>query len=221
VIYLEAAQYTRVILTPDKWCGLDLILREQPYISDVLQWRGERVDHNLNDFRSKLFRALRVNQHKDKSIVDWQLEQYGLPLTTKDSAWLTIKEPIRAARVVFNRTGSGRPKHNIYHNPRFPWHYVWEKYHKDAVFVGTEDEHVMFCATCGRVPHYHTANLHEAARVIAGADLFVGNQSCAFWIAEGLKKRLVLEVWLEGPNATVVRDGATQGWDEFVKLPDL
>lgn len=221
VLYIEAAPYTRERLTPDKWCGLDLLLKEQPYIEDVLPWQGQFVDFNLNDWRSSLVRALRRNQHKDKSLVDWQLEQYGIPLHAKDTAWLTVKEPIRAARVVFNRTGPGRQKHHVYHNPAFPWHYVWEKYGKEAVFVGTPDEHRMFCATCGRVPHYPTADLHEAARVIAGADLFVGNQSACFWLAEGLKKRLVLEVWCEGANSNVFRDGATQGLDENVKLPDL
>lgn len=221
VLLIEAAQYTREMLTPDKWLGLDLLLKEQPYIADVRQWKGERVDFNLNDWRSKLFRAIRNRQHQDKSLVAWQLEQYGIPLTAKDEAWITIKEPIRAARVVFNRTGPGRPRHHVYQNPAFPWHYVWEKYGKDAVFIGTAEEHRAFCATCGRVPYYQTADLYEAARVIAGADLFVGNQSAAFWIAEGLKKRLVLEVWPEGPNSIVLRGGATQGFDENVKLPDL
>lgn len=221
VLFIEAAQYTREMLVPERWCGLDRLLKEQPYITNVLQWKGERVDHNLNDWRVKLFRAIMNRQHKDKSLCDWQLEQYGIPLAARDEAWLTVAEPIRAARVVFNRTGPGRPKQHVYQNPLFPWHLVWEKYHSDAVFIGTDDEYRVFCATCGRVPHFKTADLHEAARVIAGADLFVGNQSCCLWLAEGLKKRLVLEVWIEGPNSNVFRPGATQGWDENVVLPDL
>lgn len=221
VIYLEAANYTRERLTPDRWCGLDLLLKEQPYITEVLEWRGQgTVSYNLNDFRVRLFKSVRIGTHREKSLVDWQLEQYHLPLNAKDDAWLTIKEPIKAARVVFNRAGSGRAKQHVYQNTRFPWHHVWEKYHKEAVFVGTPEEHRIFCATCGKVPHCFTSDLHQAARVIAGADLFVGNQSACFWIAEGLKKRLVLEVWPDGPNATIIRDGATQGWDENVTLPD-
>lgn len=221
VLYIEAANYTRERLTPDRWCGLNHLLKEQPYISDVQEWRGQAVSVNLNDFRSRLFKAVRIGAHRDKSLVDWQLEQYGLPLNAKDEAWLSFKEPIRAARVVFNRAGAGRPKQHVYHNPRFPWHLVWQKYHGDAVFIGTLEEHKNFCATCGQVPYFPTADLHQAARVIAGADLFVGNQSCAFWLAEGLKKRLVLEVWPDGPNCLVPREGSTPGFDETTALPDL
>lgn len=221
ILYIEAANYTRERLTPDRWCGLDLLLKEQPYIYDVQEWHGHTVTHNLNDFRARLFKSVRIGLLRDKSLVDWQLEQYNIPLNAKDDPWLTIKEPIRAARVVFSRSGGDRPKPHVYQNPRFPWHHVWEKYHKDAVFVGTPAEHRLFCATCGKVPHAFTSDLHQAARVIAGADLFVGNQSACFWLAEGLKKRLVLEVWPEGPNANVFREGATQGNDENVKLPDL
>lgn len=222
VLFIEAAPYTRERLTPDKWCGLDLLLKEQPYIEDVLPWQGQGVDVNLNDWRSRLVRSLRNNQGKDKSLVDWQLEEYGIPPHAKDTPWLTVKEPIRAARVVFNRTGPGRPRHHVYQNPAFPWHYVWEKYYKDAVFVGTPDEHDVFCATCGRVDGVYTKNLHEAAQVIAGADLFVGNQSACFWIACGLFKPTVLEVWMEGQNCSVYRPGVIHhGLDQNINLPDL
>ena len=218
---IEAATYTRQALTPDKWGGLDLLLKQQPYINDVREWRREMVTINLNDFRAKLFKAIRVGQSKDKSLVDWHIEAHGLPLSLKDSAWLTVAEPIKAARVVFNRTGPGREPHHVYHNLMFPWHRVWQKYHQDAVFIGSKLEYDVFRNTCGEVPYYPTSNLLEAARVIAGADLFVGNQSCCFWIAEGMKKKLVLEVWPQGPTSNVFRDGATQGFDQNVWLPEL
>lgn len=221
VIHLEAATYTRVMLTPENWRGLDKILKDQPYIHDVVEWKRTQTTFNLNDFRNRLFKAVRMNQMKDKALCDWQLEQFGLPLTAKDEAWLTIREPIKAARVVFNRAGAGRQRIHTYHNPRFPWHFVWNKYKNDAVFVGTDDEYTVFCATCGKVPHAKTADLYEAARVIAGCELFVGNQSCPFWIAAGLMKRTVLEIWPEGPNSLIFRPGMVHGWDENVALPDI
>jgi hypothetical protein len=218
---IEASTYTRQALTPDKWCGLDLLLKQQPYINDVREWRREMVTINLNDFRARLFKAIRVGQSKDKSLVDWCLEAHGLPLNLKDTAWLTVDQPVKAAKVVFNRTGPGREPHHVYHNLMFPWHRVWQKYHENAVFIGTSLEHASFCAQIGPVPHQPTSNLLEAARVIAGADLFVGNQSCCFWIAEAMKKKLVLEVWPQGPNSNVFRDGATQGFDQNVWLPEI
>lgn len=221
VFQIEAATYTRVPMMRENWRGLDRILEAQPYISKVVEWDRRITNYNLNDFRARLTRALRVGQGKTKSLVDWQLESFGLPPTCKDEAWITIPDPIKVNRVVFNRTGTDRSKFHVYHNVRFPWHYVWEKYKKDAVFVGTAEEHKVFCATCGVVPYYQTKDLYEAAQVIAGCDLFVGNQSCPYWLAEGMKKNLVLEVWPDGPNSLTDRSGAVMGWDENINLPEL
>lgn len=223
VLYIEAAPYTRQFLTPDKWCGIDLLLKEQPYIHDVLPWEGQRVSVNGNDFRSNMGRALRKRDPAavQKSLVDWQLEAHGVPLTEKDKAWLSVK-PEAVAPVVINRTGltHGRPNHLVYQNPSFPWHRVWKKYRDKAVFVGLPAEHDLFCATCGEIPFHPTPNLLGAARVIAGCSLYIGNQSACFWIAEGLKKNYILEVWPRGPNSLIHRPGAIHGWRQDVELPD-
>jgi len=219
-MFLEAATYTRVPLTRENWRGIDRILRAQPYIFGVEEWRGQQVNVNLNDFRARLFKSVRMGVSKDKSLVDWHLESHSVPANAKDTAWLSI-EPKKIERVVFNRTGAGRIGHHIYHNPQFPWHYVWKKYRKEAVFVGLQEEHEVFCATCGEVPHVQTKDLYEAAQVISGCDLFVGNQSACLWLAEGMKKRIVLEVWPQGPNSLIFRPDVTHGWDRKVQLPDL
>ena len=221
---IEAANYTRQVLTPDKWCGIDDLLRVQPYITAVRAWRyGEQVQVNLNDFRQRLFKALRAGQHKDKSLVDWMLETHGCPLSAKDEAWLTV--PLdkieKVARVVINRTGPGRPMHHVYQNHLFPWHRVWQKYKDVAVFVGTELEYDSWCALFGEIPHCVTGTLYDAARVIAGADLFIGNQSVCRAIASGMKKDIVLEVWPSGANCLENRPGVINGWDQHTKLPDL
>lgn len=228
ILYIQAAPFTRTFLTPDKWCGLDLLLKKQPYIIDVLPWISGKPTVNLNDFRAHLFKALRKNQmsrnpddpNLRKSLVDWHLEAHGVPLTEKDGAWLQV-EPDPVAPVVINRTGPGRASHHVYHNPSFPWHRVWKKYRDRAVFIGTPQEHAVFCAVCGDIAHWPTADLLGAARVIAGSSLFIGNQSACLWIAEGLKKNYVLEVWPSGPNSLVHRPGAIHGWNEKVELPDV
>ena len=221
-LLIEVASYTRQQLTPDKWCGLDELLLRQPYVGTVRQFNvGEPVSFNLNDFRARLFQSLKVGIGKDKHLMQWMCDAHGLPYTITEKPWLTIEDPIRAARVVFVRAGAGRPQHQVYQNPAFPWHLVWKKYGSEAVFIGTEDEYAIFRVTCGDVPHYKTKGLLEAARVIAGAELFVGNQTATHAIAEGLKKRILLEVWREGPNCLVHRPGVVHGWDNYVKLPDL
>lgn len=220
VLYLRASSYTRVMLSPENWRGLDRIIKAQPYIHDVLEWRNHKVAYNLDDWRARLFKSVRAGKDRDKSLLSWQLEQFGVPESAALEPWIKV-EPKKIARVVFNRTGPGRLPQHTYQNSRFPWHYVWEKYRKNAVFVGLPEEHRIFCATCGAIPHVQTRDLFEVAQVIAGCDLFVGNQSVAFWIAEGLKKRVILEVWMHGQNSNIFRDGAVQGYDETVQLPNL
>lgn len=219
--HIEAADYTRRKLTPDAWCGIDLLLKAQDYIVDVVPWaKGTFCNYNLNDFRARLFHSIRKGQGKDKHLGYWMCDAHGVPYSAMDTAWLKV-EPVRAARVVIARAGAGRSIHHVYHNHRFPWHRVWKRYRKEAVFIGTQDEHQVFCATCGEIPHHPTADLFEAARVIAGADLFIGNQSAPNAIAEGLKKNILLEVWPEGPNAGIRRPGVTLGWDENVPIPEI
>lgn len=220
LLYIESAPYTRVAMTPDKWNGLDLLLKAQPYIADVKPWNREIVDRNLNDFRATMVRQLRQGIGRDRHLSDWVAVTFHLPLTIKDDPWLTV-EPNRIARVVINRAGAGRPPHQQYYGKDFPWGRVLEKYGKDTVFIGTKIEHEVFCAAQGKIPYYPTATLLEAAQVIAGAQLFVGNQSACFGICSGLKKPCVLEVWHQGPNVLDGRPGAVMGWDHNVELPDL
>jgi hypothetical protein len=70
----------------------------------------------------------------------------------------------------------------------------------DCVFVGTKEEHHAFTAKVDmRVPFYQTNTYRELAEVIKGSDLFVGNQSFPYALAEAMKVHRVLEVGL-APN---------------------
>lgn len=222
-LLIEATHYTRQPLTPDKWCGLDQLLLRQPYVAEVRPWiKGEPVTYNLNDFRARMFPAVRMGIGRDKHLTHWMCDVHGVNYNCMNQAWLTVEDPISAARVVFSRAGAGRPSHQVYQNELFPWYIAAEKYRKDAVFVGGGLEHQVFEAAFGPVPHYKTATLLEAARVIAGCELFVGNQTATHAIAEGMKKRIVLEVWMGGPNCLVHdKPRVTHGKDPYVQLPDL
>ena len=89
------------------------------------------------------------------------------------------------------------------------------------VFVGSPDEHFAFQQYAGPVSYHHTPDYLELAQVIAGADLFIGNQSSPFWVAEGLKAPTVLEVCLYCSNCHFDRDRVIYGRDRTVDLPDL
>lgn len=222
VLYIESAPYTRERLTKNNWRGIDKILKAQSYVADVLEWNANIPTHyNLNDFRSWMQRSLRQGQGKETHLSDWVAMAHRLPTTIKDTQWIAI-EPMPIARVVINRAGPGRPPQSQYFNHEFPWRKVLERYGKDAVFIGTELEHQVFSSVHGEIPHYKTPSLYEAAQVISGADLVVGNQSCCVALAESMKKRIVLEVWLAGQNSSVIDPPrVTLGYNSKVELPDL
>lgn len=214
-LYIEASHMTRQMLTPDKWKPIESLLLAQPYIHGVEEWKGQRVHYNLNEFRAKM--AVEVKMDKfdiHKSLAQRQCEAHGVPIEVLDLAWLTVPSMNRVAKVVFSRS-QRYPCHD------FPWRYVYELYCSEAVFVGTADEHFRFTRQIGSITHHKTRDLLEAAQVIAGAVLFVGNQSCPYAIAEGLKQNAILEVWPEGPNCMFKRPNVWHGTAIDSEFPSL
>lgn len=116
--------------------------------------------------------------------------------------WLNVpKDPNTKGRVIFNRT-------TRYRNDNFKWVEVFNYFGDKALFVGTEAEHSEFCEAYGNIEYYITKDCYHVARAIAGADFFVGNQSSACWIAMGLFKPLLQEVFEEHPNSQINYPGA-------------
>jgi hypothetical protein len=81
------------------------------------------------------------------------------------------------------------------------------------VCIRLEEEYKDFCAECGQVEYLPTKTLLEAARAIAGSELFIGNQSAPYAIAEGLKHRSILEVCLWQPDCIYRRLNAIYCYD--------
>lgn len=129
--------------------------------------------------------------------------------------WLRVDEPNSVAPVVIHRS----PR---YHNVRFPWRDIAQKYRKDAVFVGMPEEHAAWVNEFGPMPHYPTKDYLELARVIAGAKLFIGNQSCPYAIAEGLKQNAILESFPPAPDCQFARPNLQNNPNPvYIGLPDL
>jgi hypothetical protein len=94
--------------------------------------------------------------------------------------WLEDVEPNPVAKIIVNRTS------------RYHGDLNWEAlvpYQADTAFVGTEKEYRNFMFP---VRYHSTTNALELAQVIAGSQLFIGNQSLAFALAEALKHPRVL-----------------------------
>lgn len=213
ILYLEDAPYTLNRMTRERIAIIAPLLKAQPYIEDVLEWNGQRVDTDLNDFRPALFSALKKNYAVFRSvgIWEWFSSVFNVPPDEWKKKWLEVPGADFVFDVVINRVPrwTGRA---------FPWDKVRIKY-PEAVFVGLKEEH----ATLGEWCRYiQTRDLLEAAKIINASKLFIGNQSCCHAIAQGLQKAFVLEVSDRFPNCVYPpRPNAWYGFDENVYLPNL
>ena len=180
------------------------LLVAQSYIDDVV-FDNRRDGFDLNGNRYGPSR---------QNIAERHLKIVGHPVSLKNQPWLIAPEPKKVARVVFHRS----PR---YHNDKFPWKRVFEKYGKDAVMVGLPFEHEQFCREVGRVPYLPTKDYLELANVLAGCELFVGNQSSPYAVAEGMKINTIQEVCPRIANCIFDRSNAVYGWNESISLPTL
>lgn len=204
-LFLSKADFTRNQPNAAYLANIGPLLTCQSYVNSVQLYDGRSVAFDLD-----LFRFIK---NDCTNIAARHLRAFGLPESEIDQQWLDV-EPKRVASVVLNLTSR-------YRNSCFPWTAVRKKYHKKAVFLGTEEEHRNFVAFHGKVDHYKTANLLEVAEVIAGCELFIGNQSCAYAIAEGLKKPVIQEVCLTIHNCMFNRPDAQYVAGKRITLPDV
>lgn len=171
------------------------LLEVQPYISGV-KWEDHPQDitHDFTDFRA-------LPHQKGETLAHWQARLVGATISL--DPWLTVSEPERHGKIVIARSGR-------YHNRDFPWHQIIRKIGPErCLFVGLKSEHETFRRQFRMAPEYRqTRDLLELARVIAGAECFVGNQSCPFWIAAGLGVPLIQETWPQRPDSVVPRGNA-------------
>ena len=164
---------------------IEPLLRRQSYITDVVPWKGIH-DIDLDQFRGVLFRGFEGNY------VEAFYRTFNLPFTADvyDETWLEA-DPLRMASVVINRTFRYRCPSGT-----ASWQNLLEQANitQNGIFVGSDEEHEDFEKSTGfRVQYYPVKDFKELADIIAGADLFMGNQSAAYSIAMALGKSSVLE----------------------------
>lgn len=178
------------------------LVEAQPYILKCRYTHGHPASttHDLNRFRIPWRnRSARDND----SILKLHCDAFGLSLPTEP--WLSVPDRIVVPDkpIVVNRT-------ERYQDWVWPWTALIEKHHKQMVFVGTPKEHELLCGMAPhcRIEYRPTRDALELARVIAGAKLFIGNQSLGLAIAHGLGKQVLVEEWAANPNTHIERPGA-------------
>lgn len=188
-----AARQCRESLAGKRYESIKPLLEAQPYV-DSVTW-SEHPPSGSHDFR-----GFRQGQIKGENLIQWQARHIGVSVS--ETPWLVAQSDRRTSgRAVFARS-------RRYHSQHFPWDKALARW-KDPLFVGMEDEYLAFQTAWGKpIEHYRAENLFELARIIAGCEIFVGNQSCPFWIAAGLGVSLIQETWAPDPNSIVQRDNA-------------
>jgi hypothetical protein len=166
--------------TREKVNKIKTFLRRQSYIQSV-RYADTPEGWDSNGWRD----VARQTAYKAKTLLEYRADYMGVSVDPSES-WLSVDFAKQIQPVVIHRS----PR---FHGQRFPWGSVLLAYQGQSIFVGSVEEHYRFTHEHGYVPHHPTPRLIDLARVIAGCQLFIGNQSAPFNLALGLGK----DIWLE------------------------
>lgn len=184
----------------------------QPYIRSVeIIGAGDSVDWVSENFRKRHYSKgeTLMRAHLNHLIATHGIGQ-GF---TGRNPWIEVDaSPRSKGRIVVNRTGR-------YRNDSFPWAGIVSYYRHKLLFVGLHHEWREFIGHFGYVEYAPTKDLLEVAQIIAGSELFIGNQSCAYATAEGMKHNTIQETHLTFPDCVYPRPNAQFVADGELLLP--
>lgn len=208
--------YPKAPHTPSQnWAhSMGTLLNQQNYI-----WKSQHtpklphsIDHDLNAFRQ-----FYIKPKRDNFLNIFDLHQ--MAFDTKyppGEPWLKVDEPLKieGRPIVINRTLR-------YRNGNFDWLKYTQRYGNQMVFIGSPEEYGMFCGEyqANAVAYHPTETLLDVAQIIAGAKVFIGNQSCPLAIAHGLCQNVIVECWQANPNCSLRRNGAIYGLTHTPDIP--
>jgi hypothetical protein len=167
------------------------LLECQPYLEQIIAEKEPRfgVDY---DFIGWTNNPKIWAQHLSMTMA----ERFGVDKEEMRTPWLHV-EPRQVAPVLLSRSLRT-------HEPTGQfWKMILPQLHREqCAFLGLPEEHAAFEKefAFGSV-RYVTDDLLEVARAIAGCKQFIGNQSVALAIAEGLGTNIVVEVGVPGHYA--------------------
>lgn len=179
---------------PQLYGLLKQLFDAQEYIGEFDLFRGQAITKDFSNFRKN---GIPYGVQLGLLHSNWVKANAEL-----HKPWLSVKPSSKSiGKIVVARS----PR---YQNPYFPWKALVEALRPHILFVGLEQEWKTFCTHYGHVDYIRTRNLHDVAQLIAGSELFIGNQSSPNAVAEGLKHPLVQETCLWVSDCIYVRDNA-------------
>ncbi len=215
-IYLVKQNTTTTLRSPETVQRFIKVMKPlmeiQPYIKDFGIYEGGHIDWD-----SAGFRALGLH-YSGISLLDCHARHLQMTKGFGGNIrgtrqWLYVEPSMETkGLVVVNRTSR-------YNNPYFPWQEIVKFYRGRILFIGLKHEHEAFCSQFGKVSWRQTSDMLEMARLIAGCQLFIGNQSSANALCEGLKQNLIQETCLHIPDCIFRRPNAQHVASGAVVLP--
>ena len=175
------------------------LIELQPYIKECAAYSGQHIDKSFVDFRN--------NGHP-----------FGVPLAKLHADWINQqvdfskpwihchKDSKFNGKIIVNKTSR-------YCNNLFPWFKLIQIFKDRILFVGTNEEYKAFCEINGKIERLLINNYLELAIAINSSECFIGNQSSANCVAEGLKHKTIQEVCFKVPDCIYKRDNATFCYD--------
>lgn len=168
------------------------LLTAQPLIRSCSTYQQEVIDVDFD-----IFRNLPWNHHKGH-ISRWHFLYYpgGIDLSEQ---WLFVPSVDTVAKngIVICRS-------QRYNAPGIDYSFL--KKYPEVYCMGVEKEYEILKQSIPNIIYLPVKNFLQMAAVIAGAKLFIGNQSAPFAMAEGLKVNRLLETYFDCPNVIIGGD---------------
>lgn len=162
------------------------LIKDQPYLTEVLPYNNEAVDYDLDKFREKHGPGSNVH------LALRHLQAFGVNFDL-DLPWISNIQPLYLNDIVLQNGFRCR-------DVNLNWKEL-KGFEDKCVFVGFKNEYRQFRRmTRLNVRFHQITSLLELARIIKGSKLFVGNQSLGFALAEAMKHPRVLEVSYQEPS---------------------
>lgn len=216
-LYLNSRPWTAK-MTPERAKVLRPLLESQDYVGRAYHGDAPQNEYTVN------FSTFR-NGGLIYGVNLMELQSDWVNANAEPAPWLRVSpSPKSKGRVVCHRS----PRYN---NPYFRWDELGKKFGTALMFVGMPDEVEALRKETGVYAEYEvTKDYLELARLIAGADLFIGNQSSPMGLAIGLGVPFIQETCLWTPDCLYPRkngfycyDGGIPSLDipKFVPPPDV
>ena len=170
------------------------LLLYQPQIETCEIYNGEKIDYDLDLFRSYPLLLDRGN------ISRWYFWLFAIS-PSLNTPWLVAPKENSSINDFIIVARSHR-----YRNPGISYNFL-NAYHK-VLFIGILEEYEDMKKAIPKLEYRPVNDFLEMASLINSCKLFIGNQSFPFALAEGLKVNRLLEVYYKDPNVSPEGMGA-------------